>query len=355
MSDHNETFVQSTNELIDLYRGLERRASALPFISAMPLLISIWNVLKFEFFLIVGLLLIIPVNAVIFIRNLFPGRWRYRPFFLSHLRYMWRWIFRGEAPTTPFIFIRPLFNVFVKGHFEKRLRTLREVVFLHDGLSDATRSALVGRIDVALERWKTPRFAGIFFSAVLPAIITAPSAYREFVDFMGLAGFSMPTDQVLRFFSWAAPTGVLHIVAPLLLGYLLAVPGTAFLAKRGLFVGSEPNRVCFPGGQDGSGVYGSEREILGRLGVQAREAPVDILILCAGLAVGVVILFLGWESHMNWYIWMDSLQRSVDPSLPPLDRESVSFQILVSNIVTTGILAGLIGIAAFRRGRKGRI
>ena len=57
------------------------------------------------------------------------------------------------------IFVRPLFNAFVKGHFERRLRRLRLEITLHNEISDATRAALVGRLDAALERSKFHRFA----------------------------------------------------------------------------------------------------------------------------------------------------------------------------------------------------
>src|SRR5260370_42487379 len=103
MSDADNAFVQATDSLIALYRSIERRTLDLPFLSVMPTLIVFWALLRFMFFFYVGILLIIPVNLVILIRNIFPGRWRYRPFFLRHLSYVWLWIWRGEAPTLPFI------------------------------------------------------------------------------------------------------------------------------------------------------------------------------------------------------------------------------------------------------------
>src|SRR5262249_53276946 len=145
-------------------------------------------------------LLIIPVNLVILIRNIFPGHWRYRPFFLPHLYYCWMWIWRGEAPTIPFIFVRPLLTIFMKGHFERRLRRLRFEI-LDSDLSDTVRSALLGRLDAALERWKSPRFAAIFYNVVLPAIISLPTWYTHFSEFMGSLGIGMPTGMVANFIS----------------------------------------------------------------------------------------------------------------------------------------------------------
>src|SRR5262245_25893901 len=83
MPDADNKFVQATHSLIALYRTVERTTLVLPFLSFIPMLIFFWAFLKFYFFLVVSAVLIIPVNFIILIRNLFPGRWRYRPFFLS--------------------------------------------------------------------------------------------------------------------------------------------------------------------------------------------------------------------------------------------------------------------------------
>ena len=125
MSAADDAFVQATDDLISLYRSVERKTLDLPLISFMPMLLFFWAVTKFSFFLYVGIVLIIPVNLVSLIRNIFPGHWRYRPFFLSYFYYVWLWIWQGEALTGPFVFVRPLFNLFMKGHFERRLRRLR--------------------------------------------------------------------------------------------------------------------------------------------------------------------------------------------------------------------------------------
>jgi hypothetical protein len=87
MSNPDDAFVQATDNLLVLYRNLERHTLDLPLVSVMPVLIFFWSVVKFEFFLIIGIVLIIPVNVVILVRNLFPGHWRYRPFFLTHIYY----------------------------------------------------------------------------------------------------------------------------------------------------------------------------------------------------------------------------------------------------------------------------
>src|SRR5215831_15442057 len=57
--------------------------------------------------------------------NIFHEYWRYRPFFLPYLYYAWLYVWRGEPPNFPIVFVRPLLTVFLKWHFEHRLRRLR--------------------------------------------------------------------------------------------------------------------------------------------------------------------------------------------------------------------------------------
>jgi hypothetical protein len=255
-------------------------------------------------FFVVGLFLIIPVNLVVLIRNIFPGHWRYRPFFLHHLYYCWIWVWRGEAPTAPFIFVRPLLTIFMKGHFERRLRRLRLEV-LDSELSDATRSALLGRLDAALERWRTPRFAAILYTVVLPAIISLPTWYKQFIDFLVSLGIRMPTDVVANFISEQVSADDLLILGILAAGYLLAIPVTAFLAKRGLFIGKNADGICFPGDQGGSGIYYSkEREILTSVGVRVREVPIDLWLLAISVALAGLVVLLSWKL---WIAWFQSL------------------------------------------------
>jgi hypothetical protein len=92
-------FSQATEALIALYRKTERKSLDLPVLSIKPLFVFFWAFLKFFFFFYVGIVLIIPVNLVIMVRNFFPGNWRYRPFFLSYLHYVWMWVWRGEVPS----------------------------------------------------------------------------------------------------------------------------------------------------------------------------------------------------------------------------------------------------------------
>jgi hypothetical protein len=346
MSDADDRFAKTTDSLIALYRGVERSTLDLPLVSFMPMLIFLWAFLRFYFFFIIGIFLIIPVNLVILIRNIFPGHWRYRSFFLHHLYYCLIWIWRGEAITAPTIFVRPLLTIFMKGHFERRLRRLRLEV-LDSDLSDTTRSALLGRLDASIERWKAPRLAGALYTVVLPAIISLPTWYKEFIDFLGSLGIHMPTDVVANFIPKQMSPDSLLILGLLAPGYLLAFPVTAFLAKRGLFIGINPDGICFPGGQGGAGIYYSkEREILDSVGLRVREAPIDLWLLGISLALGWLVVLAGWN---HWIAFM----QSVYP-----DKENLANQMLVQGI-TQSIVAVLsvsaLFVAAVRRQRTGRV
>jgi hypothetical protein len=335
ISEADYAFSQATDNLIVLYRNLERRILDLSFITITPFLLFLWAILRFEFFFFVGIFLIIPTNLVILIRNLFPGRhWRYRPFFLKHLYYAWLWVWRGEAPTAPVIFIRPLLNIFLKEHFARRLRRLRQEIALRDGLVDATRSALTGRLDSALEQWNPPRYSTLFFTFVVPAIIWLPEKLTDFANWLGLS-----TETV------AISPGAFIVLGNFAIGYLLAVPVTAFMAKRGLFLGAD--RIWFPGWQDGNGAYQKEREIFGSVEIRVREAPIDLWVLGILMLISYGVLFLAWDQVSAW-IQSWSSQPSPEVGFDQVLMQKIE---LIAGVV---ILFGCFVIAAVRRARLGR-
>ena len=328
-------FSQATDNLIALYRNLERRIPDLPFISITPFLITCWASLKFTFFLFVGIFLIIPTNLVILIRNLFPGpHWRYRPFFLKYLYYMWLWVWRGEAPTVPAIFFRPLLTIFLKEHFARRLLRLRQEIALRDGLAETTRSALTGRLDSALERWNPPRYATLFFTFVVPAMFWVPDKLTNFVNWLGLSTETVPISQ-----------GALIILGQFAIGYLLTFPMTALMAKRGLFLGAD--RIWFPGWQDGDGAYQKEREIFGSVELRVREAPVDLWVFGILMLISFAVAFLTFDQTIAWWqSW------SAQPS--PEGQFYIQTGADTGQIVVVVIYIVCFVIAAVRRARLGR-
>jgi energy-converting hydrogenase Eha subunit A len=340
MSDADDTFTQATDNLIELYRSLERKTLDLPLTTITPFLNCFWAGFRFGFFLFVGIFLIIPTNLIILVRNLFPGHWRYRPFFLTHLYYLGLWVWRGEAPTAPLIFIRPVLGVFLKEHFASRLRRLRQEIVLHDGLSDTTRSALAGRLDSALQLWKPPRFGTLRLTVLWTSIISLPAWSKQLTDLLGWLGIQ--TDTVAKFFSENISTGGLIYFGLIGLGYLLAVPITAFIAKRGLFIGAD--RIWFPGWQERPGSYLKESEILGSVEAHVHEVPLDLWAL--GISISLSTIF-GLVSVVQVDAWIKSWVPQLQFS-PPINALRIEL-IFITVLIGTGII-----IAALRRGRTGR-
>jgi hypothetical protein len=344
MSNSDDAFIQATDNLLATYRTLERQTLDLPLVSFMPMLIFFWSVLKFCFFVLIGIPLIIPVNLVILIRNFFPGHWRYRPFFLPHIYYLWLWLWRGEAPTIPFILIRPLLSVFMKVHFERRLRRLKSEVALNDKVSDATRSMLLGRLDAALERWKAPRLAALFFTVLLPTIFGLPAYYKQLVEFLSSLDVSVPTEALIHYITTTASASLwITFFEASVPGYLVAIPVTAFLAKRGLFLNQIPDRICFPGGQGGIGVYAKEREILASIGIHMREVPWDLWFSLAALVIADTLDILTWDR-------VNALIQSFNPDVPT----SLTQFDLTDFVVWWGLFAAAFVLAAVRRRKTGR-
>lgn len=343
MSDAEHAFAEATDQLIGLYQSVERRTLDLPFISVMPLLILFWAISRFYFFLFVGVFLIIPVNLVIAIRNLFPGKWRYRPFFLRHLYYVGLWVWRGEAPIGPSIFVRPLLIIFMKGHFHTRLKRLRLEILFSDGLSDTARSALLARVDAAIERWKSPQLAAIFTTILLPTIASFPTWYKQVSDFLGMFEVTMPQSLSANFAYAHMSPFALHSLFALGLTFLVAIPMTAFLAKRGLFLEAEPRRLCFPGWQDGSGIYAKEKAILGSVGVRRRETPGDLWLWIVSFVLSLPLALVTRQDIKTSF-----------PALPYEAQQSMESHFVIQTICQMLISLALFGVAAFRRGRAGR-
>lgn len=272
---------------------------------------------------------------IVLIKNLLPGEhWRYRPFFLKYLYYAWVWVWRGEAPIAPSIFVRPLLNIFLKEHFARRLRRLREEIALRDGLTDATRSTLITRLDSALERWNPPRYAALFFSFVVPTMPAIFWLSDKLTDLVERLGSRLPISDLspgaLIVFGWSA------------VAYVIAIPATAFLAKRGLFLGAD--RIWFPGWQDGNGAYQKEKQIFGSVEIRVREAPLDLWILSILTVISWVVAYLTWDQINTWsQSWLSQ------PQSPRQVRTQKIEDIVQSVIFAVGFV-----IAAVRRAKLGR-
>jgi hypothetical protein len=227
-------------------------------------------------------------------------------------------------------------------------------ILLGDGLSDTARSTLLARLDAALERWKLPRFSAIFFTVLVAPIISFPSWAKGLVDFLELFGIHTRVDVIGNFISNISPRNVV-LFGVGGIGYLVAIPVTGFLAKRGLFVGRESARICFPGGQEGSGAYFKEREILGNVGIHARERPMDLWLLALGVAISILgtPLFLDFAfedtvTHFRFANLSAEVMENIEDTLHEL---RVFYSVALPAVFT--VLLGSFLIAGLRR-RTGR-
>jgi Inner membrane component of T3SS, cytoplasmic domain len=251
--------------LEDLYRDVERRSLSLPGFSLWPIANVFWNSIKFEFCLLLDILLL-PINATIFFRNLFPGKWRYRSFSGSYWRYIITWLWRGEAPVWPIGVIRPLVTFLVMGHIHNRIKSLKRYVFLDDNILEEDRLRLETKIAGMQERWKTPSAPQVVYNFVLPASGPLAAIYKfHFSDDSGL---------------WITFLGFV------LISYSLFFVVTGFMIKRALMLGASGRALYFPGAIAGTQCYGKEREIFNSLGIPKKEFPFDIAVNFVSILTG---------------------------------------------------------------------
>jgi len=120
------------NTLEVIYKDAARRSLSLPVFSLAPFAIATWNVIKWEFCVLLDFFVLLPMTLAIFLRNLFPGQWRYRSFSGKYWSYVIKWIWRGDASTFPLGVIRPLVTFMLKMHVHSRLRTVDRHLYLDD-------------------------------------------------------------------------------------------------------------------------------------------------------------------------------------------------------------------------------
>jgi hypothetical protein len=251
-------------------------------------------------------------------------------------------------------------HVFVKGHIERRLRRLRQEIQLQTGLSDETRSALTTRVDAALELWKLPRYTALLYS--LPGILSLPTWYKQSLDLLDLLNIKVPVDLLINSVGQYSFNGGLFVVGVSSFSYLLTIPTTSFLAKRGLFIGRESSKVYYPGGKDGSGIYAKEREILGTIGLMMRESPIDIWATSLLVLLSPLLILLFKQEYMASITYYNTWIQSIGPanSLNQTHVAGLEDQLgewtLISygTYATTFVFFSLCLIALLRRRKTGR-
>jgi hypothetical protein len=129
----------SVDDLVAVYRDIEQRSLWLPTISVYPFVITTWNTIKGAVYLLLDALLLIPLNFVIFVRNLLPGRWSYRSFSWPYLKYAALWVWHGESPQSAFVVVQWLVTSLLHLHFRSRLSLLRRRIHLENKLTTNSR------------------------------------------------------------------------------------------------------------------------------------------------------------------------------------------------------------------------
>lgn len=286
--------------------------------SIQPFLVVLLSVITFYFAFIGDLLLIIPINFVVLVRNLFPGRWRYKSFSWPYIHYAYSWVASGEC-YAPTVFFRPLTEFILNAHFRNRLTALRRSLLLEQSISENDQKAVLSKIDGALNLWASATVASVFFTYLLPA-----------------------SGPVIELCKWLVPASLPHwtkyLVEPSI-AYALSFLATAFLVKRGLMLGATGRPAYFPGALGQPAAYAKEREILNKIGVTAIEFPLDIAVWM----VGIVLPLVTWQQQSELQMRLSELQMRLFNLEPPA---LMSFSVCVNGI------SALIGFVAWQRRKK---
>ena len=316
MDDKTKSWDQVLNDLASLYRNVERRSLSLPAFSLLPFLIAMWNSVKFMLLFYLDVLLIVPVNVVVFLRNLFPGKWSYRSFSWRYIKYVALWIWRGEVPQIPFVVIRSLTTWLLHAHFRSRLRLLRRRIMLTDDLSTDDRTSVLSRVDQLLEVWEGPRVLFASFTYGLPSAGFLLELYRTF--------------QPEQLPPWTG-TAALFLIT-----YALSFVVSAFMIKRGLMLGAGGRPAYFPGSLKERGGYGDENRLFDVIGLQTKEFPLDMLLALVGIPLGLLSTDVWLNLYESWGM--------------PVARD----QMMVQQLYSTAIFVSLGVLALYRRMRLRR-
>jgi hypothetical protein len=312
-------YESGVDALIGHFTEIDKAADTLPLFTAMPYVWLLWSIIKLEFALIGDLLLIVPINIVVLLRNLLPGRWRYTCWSCKYFKAIGTWLWNGEC-VVPSICFRPLATFLLHQHFRNRLFVLRRRLLLQVSLSEEDSKVALAKIDRALAFWATASFGTIILAWVLPLIGPA----------IELAKLLVPVDLP----GWSRPIGYFTV------GYVFSVLATAYGVKRGLMLGaSGPAALCL-GFLSGAGGYKREREILQPLGLALSEFPLDAALLVLSLLFGLITFGSQMESYEAIF-------------QTPKTLESPTTTTLVSVVIPAIYTVGGV-IALVRRKRLGR-
>ncbi len=316
---NNSDWEKTIKDLNDIYRDVENRTLFLPVFTTMPFSIAMWNFLKWYFWFFVDIFLIIPMNFIIFLRNIFPGRWQYRSFSGYYFKKGFVWIWSGELPFAPMVIIRPLVKQMVFNHIQDRLRLIKQYIYLDSNLSEEERGHLQIKVDALLEHWKSTSEINFFTNIILPVSVPIIEGYK----------YIFP-DQL--------PTWTTGLVV-LLYGCAISFVTSAFMAKRALFLGGIGKDCYFPGFIQTTKAYDVERRVFSTLGAEVTEFPFDIVLFIFTMVVN----YITWDKQLMMYE-VFGLHFSVDSQF----QKEFAHQMIIQG----GIFLLLIAICIYRRKKK---
>lgn len=284
-------YERAVDDLLQLYIRIDKATASLPTASAMPLVKFMWAFIKFYSRLIGDIILIVPISVIVFIRNIFPGRWSYKCFCCRYLKAVGCWVWMGES-YPPALFFRPLTIGLLHWHFRSRLSALRRRLLLETGFSEDAAKPALAKIDRAMDVWQQrTTFRSIVLVWILPLIGPVTVVWQFFVP-----GSLMPSPVWVRY------------AAIFSLSYALGFLGTAFLVKRGLMLGATGPDAYYPGFVSGPGGYSQEKTILNALGLEIWEFPLDFTIIVASILLGLFLDYkLYFSNELDGFIYKPDL------------------------------------------------
>ena len=237
-------YAHAVDEILHFYTRIDKTAATMPPASMTPFLNVFWKSIIFVIAFYADILLILPINIVVFFRNIFPGRWAYRCFSCRYFKIVARWVWIGEFIPPAFIF-RPIVISLLHWHFRNRLSKLRKQILVETRFSEDQVKASLDKIDRAMVVWEQrTTVKSVVFSWLLPLIGPATYVWNWFVP----ASF-MPTS------TWT------HFAVSISVSYALGFLSAAFVVKRGLMLGGTGSAAFYPGFALGSGGYAQEKQI----------------------------------------------------------------------------------------------
>lgn len=277
-NDKLDNWKHALDQLANVYADVDRRSFTVPGFSLAPLWIYLWASCKLGVCLDLDLFLFVPMNCVIAVRNIFPGKWAYRSFSAKYFMAAFRWIRNGETPLPASIVVRSLTAALLSWHFNGRLSSVRRRVIIEDGLDPNGRTLLIAEIDRLLLQWPAPNLVHGFFAYGLPVVSPLAALYQTLVP--------------------GAPAVWTRLVIIISLSYALTLIASAFMVKRGLMLGGEGRASYFPGFLEGSGAYAVEQEGLARFGLLIKEFPLAYSFTLLLIPVQILQTLYWYESGL---------------------------------------------------------